>query len=123
MGRNTADFHYGHGMGSSPQIGPTLQTLRPPKHRIPSLAGAVMNDYAPDEERSVKISTIQSSQRDVDAKTVKRLAEVPAEEIEPVRLWKDSQGLRLFDGNHRIAAALARGETHIKARIWSNPSR
>ena len=120
MTRNNADFHYGHGMGFQPKIGPTMQQLKKPAHHLNTAVGAFKNDYGHNEDRMVKISSIKSMQRDVDAKTVQKLSQVPANEIEPVRLWKDSSGLRLFDGNHRIAAAIARGETHINARIWSS---
>lgn len=123
MGRNNANFHYGHGMGLEPKIGPSMQQLKKPQHSLPLHVGSVMANYHPVEEKSVRISSIKSAQRDVNAKAVRSLAQVPAENIEPIRLWKDSKGLRLFDGNHRIAAALARGETHIRARVWQDPTK
>lgn len=122
MGRNNSDFHYGHGMGFEPKIGPSMQQLNPPKRDYDSIfAGNVMSSYHPDEEKKVKISSIKSKQRDVNAKKVAEFAKMPAESLEPVMLWRNSRGLILHDGNHRIAAALARGETHINARIYSNP--
>lgn len=122
MTRNNADFHYGHGLGYEPKIGPSMQRLAPPKRDYDStFASNVMSSYYPDEERMVKISSIKSKQRDVKAKQVAEVAKLPAESLEPVLLWRNSRGLILHDGNHRVAAALARGETHINAKIYSNP--
>lgn len=122
MTRNNEAFHYGHGMGWEPKIGPSMQQLKKPARDYDAaFAGNVMSSYYPDAEKMVKISSIKSLQRDVEAKHVNRLASMPAESLEPVSLWKNSRGLYLHDGNHRVAAALARGETHINARIYSNP--
>jgi hypothetical protein len=103
------------------QFGPSYQRIEKTTGDLPSHAGSVINDYHPTEEKMVKISSIKSAQTDVYPKTVKRYSERPSEEFSPVQLWKDSKGLRVFDGNHRINAAIARGDTHIAARIWKEP--
>lgn len=108
-------------MLNSKQFGPPYQRIEQRPGNLPSHAGSVINDYPPTEEKMVKISSIKTGQEDVYPKTVQNYAKRPAEEFSPVQLWKDSKGLRVFDGNHRINAAIARGETHIKARIWKEP--
>lgn len=106
---------------SSGQFGPSYQRIAATTRNLPRHAGSVINDYYPTEEKMVKISSIKSAQTEIYPKTVQNYANRPAEEFSPVQLWKDSKGLRVFDGNHRINAALARGETHIRARIWKEP--
>ena len=124
MARNNADFQGGHGMGYEPKIGPAMQQLKyPDRDYSAGFASNVMSSYHPDFEGMVKISSIKSKQRDVNAKYVKELAAMPADKLEPVMLWKNSRGLHLHDGNHRIHAAIARGETHINARVYSDPYR
>ena len=108
-------------MLSPGQFGPSYQRIRQLPGTLPSHAGSVINDYYPAEEKMVKISSIKTGQQDVYADTVQRYAKRPAEDFSPVQLWKDSKGLRVFDGNHRINAAIARGETHIRAQIWKAP--
>ena len=108
-------------MLSPGQFGPSYQRINTTEGNLPSHAGSVINDYHPTEEKSVKISSIKSAQTDVYPKTVKRYSERSAEEFSPVQLWRDSKGLQVFDGNHRINAAIARGDSHIDARIWEEP--
>lgn len=108
-------------MLNSKQFGPSYQRIVSTTHELPPHANRIVNDYHPTEEKMVKISSIKTGQEDVYPKTVQNYAKRPAEEFSPVELWKDSKGLRVFDGNHRINAAIARGETHIKARIWKEP--
>jgi hypothetical protein len=103
------------------QFGPSYQRIEQTTRDLPKHAGSVINDYHPTEEKLVKISSIKSAQTEVYPKTVKRYSERSVEEFSPVQLWKDSKGLRVFDGNHRINAAIARGDTHIAARIWKEP--
>jgi hypothetical protein len=108
-------------MLSTGQFGPSLQRIKERSGYLPSHAGGVINDYSPTEEKLVPISQIKSGQSDVDAKTIRNYANRSSDEFSPVQLWRDSRGLRVFDGNHRINAAIARGETHIKAQIWKDP--
>lgn len=108
-------------MLSPGQFGPSLQRLKQTDRDFQGNVGGIINDFHPTEEKMVKISSISTNQPDVYSKTVKNYANRSADESSPVHLWRDSKGLRLFDGNHRVNAALARGETHIKARIWENP--
>jgi hypothetical protein len=108
-------------MLSNGQFGPSLQRIKERTGDLPSHAGGVIHDYSPTEEKLVPISRIKSGQSDVDAKTIRNYANRSADEFSPVHLWKDSRGLRVFDGNHRINAAIARGETHVKAQIWKDP--
>ena len=122
MTRNNADFHGGYGMGYEPKIGPSMQQLKPPKRDYPAgFAGNVMSSYHPDFEGMVRISSIKSKQRDVNAKHVKKLASMSASDLEPVMIWRNKHGMYLHDGNHRVAAAIARGETHVMARVYGNP--
>jgi hypothetical protein len=103
------------------QFGPSLQRIKERSGNLPSYAGSVINDYSPTEEKLVPISRIKSNQSDVDAKTIRNYANRSSNEFSPVHLWRDSRGLRVFDGNHRINAAIARGETNVKAQIWEEP--
>jgi hypothetical protein len=124
MGRNGDDFkswYKDHMKAKFEEKGWRENALPEAKHQIPTHAAAVANDYSPIQRGMVKISSIKSSQTHVSPGAVGAIASEPAEKQEPVHLWKDSQGLRVIDGNHRINAAIQRGDTHVMAHIWQDP--
>lgn len=110
MARNSGDFH-----------GARSNAIEPAKTELPLMAFSVANDYVPTETKHVKISSLRSEQKSVNRTKVSKYAQTPAEEFPAIKVWKDSRGMRVIEGNHRVNAALQRGETHIKADIHTNP--
>lgn len=126
MGRNNDDFkswYKEHMKAKFEEKGWRENQLREAESNVPTHAAAVANDYSPSERRMVKIDHIKSSQTHVSPNAVNAIAQEPAEKQDPVHLWKNSRGLRVIDGNHRINAAIQRGDTHVMAHIWKEPSK
>ena len=124
MGRNNDDFkswYKDHMKAKFEEKGWRENQLREAESPVPTHAAAVANDYSPSERRMVKIAHIKSSQTHVSPNAVNAIAQEPAEKQDPVHLWKNSRGLRVIDGNHRINAAIQRGDTHVMAHIWQEP--
>lgn len=127
MGRNNDDFnawYKEHMKAIFEKKGWRENQIREAERPLPANAAAVANDYAPFEERMVKISSIKSSQTHVSPGAVNSYANDPHGGTlrEPAHLWANSRGIvGVIDGNHRINAAIQRGDTHIMAHIWKDP--
>jgi hypothetical protein len=126
MGRNNDDFnawYKDHMKAVFEKKGWRENALREAERPVPTHAAAVANDYSPMERKMVKIDSIKSSQTHVSPGAVNAYAKDPhgGTLAEPAHLWKNSRGLNVIDGNHRINAAIQRGDSHIMAHIWKEP--
>ena len=128
MGRSNDEFkewHKAHMTAVFEKKGWRENQLAEAQSQVPVHAASVANDYSPFERKMVKVSSIKASQTHVSPGAVNRYAEDQHGGTlkEPVHLWKDSRGLRVIDGNHRINAAMQRGDTHVMAHIWKDPNK
>lgn len=71
------------------------------------------------KEKVVEISDIKSSQTYVHPAQVEAMSKLHAGDLPPVHLWETKEGFNVIDGNHRVNAALARGERWVRAHVWS----
>jgi hypothetical protein len=77
----------------------------------------------PPSQELVKVGNIVSSQPNINEHTVQDLSKKLSVELPPVSLWHNELGYHVLDGNHRVNAALVRGESHILANVYRAPTK
>lgn len=115
------DGHPGHHVTNYPpstKVHPSVfgMTIRTPEQEPPRGPSERVNEH-----QDIPLSKVWGSQDYVYAPHVRNLASVPGDQMEPITGRWHTDGSFETDDHHRVAAAHLRGDTHIRAMVYSKP--